>query len=204
MAPAVFQVPVYILGRTGTALAPTIEGLIPVNALPSGVNQSGDVQWIWVGDTSADFLGGEAKPVLCDNRQDDFFITWPEGTDASGLTANDVTITLRNQHGVSYQLKSEGEHIQYAVFSSTEEAQVAVTFQHAAFTPVFTTMTIAVDGGGLTASKTYDIASVNAYMVQQGGGGITVDGTVTAYSYYGYEGLSVGNAVQATYVLKAE
>lgn len=204
VAPAVFQVPVYIWGRTGTDLAPTIEDLIPVNALPSGVSPSGDVQWTWAGDTSADFLGGTAKPVLCDNQQDDFFITWPEGTDASGLTASDVTVTLHNQYGVSYQLKSDGEHIQYAVFSSTDETQVAVTFRHAAFTPVFTTMTIEVNGGGLTASQTYDIASVYAYMVQQGGGGITVDGTVTAYSYYGYEGLSAENAVQATYVLKAE
>lgn len=201
---AVFQVPVYIWGRTGTDLAPEIVDLVPENNLPSGTAQGSDIQWTWVGDTSADFLGAGAKPVLCDDQQDDFFITWPEGTDASGLTANDVTVTLHNQYGVDYQLKSEGEHVQYAVFSSEGETQVAVTFRHAAFTPVFTTMTIAVDGSGVTASQTYDIASVYAYMVQQGGGGITVDGTVTAYSYYGYEGLSAANATQATYVLKTE
>ena len=38
-------------------------------------------------------------------------------------------------------------------------------------------------------------------MLQQGGGGLTVDGTCTAYSYYGYEGLSIDNAVKATYTL---
>lgn len=198
---AVFQVPVYIWGRTGTDLAPMIEDLEPKDNLPSGVSQSDEIQWTWVGDTSGDFLGGEAVPVLCDGLQDDFFITWPEGTDASALTAADITVTLNSQYGVSYQLKSEGEHIQYAVFSSENETQVAVTFRHAAFTPVFTTMTIEVNGAGLTASETFDIASVYAYMVQQGGGGITVDGTVTAYSYYGYEGLSEANAEQATYLL---
>ncbi len=196
-----FKVQVYIWGRTGTDLAPTITDLVAENNLPSGTSQTSDIQWTWVGE-KGDFLGAEAKPVLADDKQDDFFITWPTGTDASGLTAKDVTVTLNTQYGESYVLKSEGEHIQYAVFSDKGETQVAVTFRHAAFTPVFNTMTIEVNNGnGLTASKTYDIASVYAYMVQQGGGGITVDGTVTAYSYYGYEGLTVDNAVQATYTL---
>ena len=65
-------------------------------------------------------------------------------------------------------------------------------------------MTIAVDGAGLSASQTFDIASVYAYMLQQGGGGLTVDGTCTAYSYYGYEGLSIDNAAQATYTLSVK
>ena len=76
-----------------------------------------------------------------------------------------------------------------------------MTFRHAAFAPVFTTMTIAVDGAGLSATQTYDIASVYAYMLQQGGGGLTVDGTCTAYSYYGYDGLSIDNAQQSIYTL---
>ena len=200
---ATFQVRVYIWGRTGTDLAPTITDLTAENHLPSGVGQTGDVQWQWVG-AAGDFMNAAAKPVLCDDQQDDFFIIWPDGTDASALTAEDVTITLNTQYGESYVLKSAGEHIQYAVFSDKGETQVAVTFRHAAFTPVFNTMTIEVNGGGLTASKTYDIASVYTYMVQQGGGGLSVDGVCMAYSYYGYEGLSISNAVQASYTLTAQ
>lgn len=198
---ATFQVKVYIWGRTGTDLAPTITDLEAENHLPSGTSQGKETQWNWVGDTAGDFMGAEAKPVLCDDMQDDFFITWPTGTDASALTADNVTVTLNTQYGESYQLKASGEHVQYAVFSSETETQVAVTFRHAAFTPVFNTMTIEVNADGLTASNTYDIASVYSYMVQQGGGGLTVDGVVTAYSYYGYDGLSVANAVPATYTL---
>lgn len=148
-------------------------------------------------------MGGTPKPVLCDDKQDDFFITWPTGTDASGITAANVTVTLHSQYGEHYQLTSIGEHIQYAVFSSAGETQVAVTFRHAAFTPVFNTMTIAIDDGqGLTASQTYDIASVYAYLVQQGGGGLPADGVCTAYSYYGYDGLSIECAAKSTYTLR--
>ena len=122
-------------------------------------------------------MGRAAKPVLCDDKQDDFFVTWPVRTDASGLTADAVTVTLHTQYGEHYQLTSVGEHIQYAVFSSAEETQVAATFRHAAFPPVFNTMTIEVDNGnGLTASKAYDIASVYTYMAQQGGGRLPADG----------------------------
>lgn len=197
---ASFQVQVYIWGRTGTDVAPSISDIEPENHLPSGVQPGSEVAWVWNGDPG-DFLGADAKPVLCDGKQDDFLIIWPEGTDASALTAQDVTVTLSTQYGEGYTLKAEGEHVQYAVFAAGNETQVAVTFRHAAFAPVFTTMTISVDGAGLRAEKTYDIASVYAYMLQQGGGGLTVDGTCTAYSYYGYEGLSIDNAVKATYTL---
>lgn len=199
---ASFQVKVYIWGRTGTDLAPTISDLEAQENLPSGTSQSKETQWIWVGE-QGDFMGAEAKPILCDGQQDDFFIVWPTGSDASALTASDVTVTLNTQYGQSCRLKSAGEHIQYAVFSGESETQIAVTFRHAASIPVFNTMTIAVDdGNGLTASKTYDIASVYTYMVQQGGGGLDVDGITMAYSYYGYEGLSEANATAATYTLK--
>ena len=196
---ATFQVKVYIWGRTGTDVAPEIRDIVPEAHLPSGTQAGDEVQWSWVGD-AGDFLGAAAIPVLCDDKQDDFFITWPAGTDASGLTADDVTVTLSTQYGDSYQLKADGDRIQYAVFAAENEAQVAVTFRHAAFAPVFTTMTIAVDGAGLSATQTYDIASVYAYMLQQGGG-LTVDGTCTAYSYYGYDGLSIDNAQQSIYTL---
>lgn len=199
---ASFQVKVYIWGRTGTDLAPTITDIPAEEHIPSGASQSKETQWTWVGE-QGDFMGAEAKPILCDDKQDDFFIIWPTGSDASALTADDVAVTLNTQYGESYQLKSEGEHIQYAVFSSENETQIAVTFRHAASVPVFNTMTIAVDDeNGLTASQTYDIASVYSYMVQQGGGGLDADGITMAYSYYGYEGLSEANATAATYTLK--
>lgn len=92
--PVVFQVKVYIWGRTGTDLAPTIVDLEPENHLPSGVSQSILPQWTWGGDNTGNFLGAEAKPVLCDDKQDDFFITWPAVANASRLTADDVTVTL--------------------------------------------------------------------------------------------------------------
>ena len=38
------------------------------------------IAWTWIG---ADY---EGKPILCDTEQDDFYITWPEGVDASALT----------------------------------------------------------------------------------------------------------------------
>lgn len=196
-----FPVKVYIWGRTGTDLAPVITDIVPENNLPSGITQTDAVQWTWMGD-KGDFLGGAAKPVLCDDKQDNFFITWPAGTDASGLTSDNVTVMLNTQYGEHYQLASSGEHVQYTVFSSVEETQVAVTFRHAAFTPVFTSMTIQVSSENLSASKTYEIASVYSYMVQQGGGGLPADGVCTAYSYYGYEGMSVDNAVRAVYTLK--
>lgn len=64
-------------------------------------------------------------------------------------------------------------------------------------------MTIRVNGGnGASDFRTYDIASVYSYMVQQGGGGLAADGVCTAYSYYGYEGLTIDNAVKAAYTLK--
>ncbi|MCD8189182.1 MAG: hypothetical protein LUD78_03010, partial [Clostridiales bacterium] len=182
-----FQVNVYIWGREGTDMASSfndIESPVAVEST-SGVSQTDEIQWTWSGDTTT------GDPILCDNLADDFYITWPSGTDASGLTADDVTVTLYNAYGDSYTLQTENAYgeKQYSVFSSEGETQVAVTFMHWAYVPVFTTMTITVDGDGLTASKTYDVDSVYIYMVQQGGGGVTVDGTVTTYSYYGFENL---------------
>ena len=143
---ATFQVKVYIWGRTGTDGAPEISDIVPEAHLPSGTQAGDEVQWSWV--------GAAAIPVLCDDKQDDFFIIWPEGTDASALTAQDVTVTLNTQYGESYTLKPDGEHVQVAVFAGEGETQVAVTFRHAAFAPVFTTITIAVDGAGLRAENT--------------------------------------------------
>jgi hypothetical protein len=48
-----------------------------------------------------------------DAYTDYFSIVWPAGTDASGITADDVTITLRSKYGEENVLSTEtdyGEH----------------------------------------------------------------------------------------------
>lgn len=203
--PATFPVQVYIWGRDASDRVAEFNASPSAAAEPgsSGAARNWQTQWTWVGDDRT------GEPILCDNQTDDFFVTWPKWCDASGITAEDVTVTLYNDYGASYQLQAENAYgeTQYEVFSSEGETQVAVTFQHWAYTPVFTTMTIEIDGGlGLRASKTYPIDSVYAYIVQQGGGGVTVDGTVTAYSYYGLK--DVEDVTQlidpATYTLSVE
>ncbi|MBE6164615.1 MAG: hypothetical protein E7156_04780 [Streptococcus gallolyticus] len=59
---------------------------------------------------------------------------------------------------------------------------------------------------GDTISQTYDIASVYVNMVQSGGGATTVDGTVTAYSYYGIANVDSVSQVMnnATYTLVSD
>lgn len=131
---------------------------------------------------------------------------WPEGTDASGITAEDVTVTLRSVYGDEYVLSPEtayGEH-EYTVLASGGETVIAVTYQQWALIPVYSTMEITVDHEGLTAETAYDVASVAAYMVQTGGGGVTVDHTVTCWNYYGLGGLTQENAVNTDYTLSAE
>lgn len=65
-------------------------------------------------------------------------------------------------------------------------------------------MTICVSHNGIQYQKTYDIASVAAYMVQTGGGGVAVDGTVTCYNYYGLLEMNENAAGSATYTLTTE
>lgn len=36
--------------------------------MPSGTSQGKEAQWTWVGE-QGDFLGAEAKPILCDDMQ---------------------------------------------------------------------------------------------------------------------------------------
>lgn len=124
------------------------------------------------------WVGAGELPILCDSLEDDFYITWPEGAEAS----SDVTLTLTGKYGDSLTLTPGKD---YFVSSSGSETQIALTYQNWAFTPVYSKLLI--DAGG--ASAVYDIASVYVYEAQQGGGGKTVDGTVTAYSFYGLKNL---------------
>lgn len=169
VAPAVFRVQVYIWGRSASDLKPEYDSL---QAVPgsSGITPTEEPQWTWSGDGDS--------PILCDALTDDFYITWPAGSDASSIAAEDVTVTLNSQYGDIYQLSGS----EYTVFSGEGETQIALTFQHPAFTPVYTSMTIEVSGESLSASNTYEVDSVYTYMVQQGGGGVTVDGTTVYYA----------------------
>lgn len=151
--------------------------------------------WTWVGTGDV--------PILCDHLADDFYITWDTDTDASSLTSADITVTLTGKYGDTLTLEPEKD---YFVQSSETETQIALTYQNWAFTPVYTSMTIEVNGTNAAASQTFDIASVYVYEAQQGGGGQTVDGTVTAYSFYGLANLESWQQLMspAIYLLSCE
>jgi len=189
----IFPVQVYIWGRDATDRGVAFDSTPTPTAAQSssGVAQTSDVQWTWKGDGDL--------PILCGSNANDFFITWPTGTDASYVAQDNVSVTLHSQYGDSYKLKSS----EYTVFPSVSETQVAVTFMNWPYTPVYTTMSIDAAESDLEASETFEIASVYAYMVQTGGGGVTVDGTVTAYSYYGFSNLTSVDQIMnnATYTL---
>lgn len=208
-----FQAHVYIYGQNYINLAQETFGdglsvdaeIAPlsdkVSSVPSATTQP---VWTWVGDGD--------KPIMCDALADDFYITWPSGVDASNLQASDVTITMYSQYGDAYVL-SEGD--EYVINSTTGETQVAVTLLYWPNAPVYTTMKIEVNKQNLLnadsianedLSETYDIASVYVHQTQQGGGGTTVDGTVTAYSFYGFANLASADQItsSSTYTLSVD
>ncbi len=136
--------------------------------------------WVWVGDDQ------NGKPVLCDHLEDDFYICWGDEADASALTSEDVTITLESAGGETLTLEPD---VDYYLSSDENETQIAVVYQNWAFIPVYETMTIEVSSDSLEASEVYDIGSVYAYEVQQGGN-TNMDGSVVAYSFYGIDNLT--------------
>jgi enterochelin esterase-like enzyme len=166
-----FIVHIYIFGYNYTPDAQSLYGDgVTVEAVKgtSGAAAASEPVWTFVGENDI--------PVLCDQKADNFYVTWPAGTDASGITADDVTITLNGEYA-SKTLTSDD----FTVFASANETQIALTYINWAFTPVYTTMTINVNG----AEKTYDIASVYVYETQHGGAG-----PVKAYSFYGLANLT--------------
>lgn len=196
VAPQTFPVRVYIWGRDATDMAQKYSSLAQPEAAEaaSGTAPTDEVQWVWSG-------AGEL-PLLCDQEADNFFAVWPKGSDASGITAADVSVTLSGQHGDTLKL-GEGD---YTVFSSAEETQIAVTYVYWPAAPVYTALSIEIAWAGYEASHTFEIASVYAYEVQQGGGDVTVDGTVTAHSFYGFGPVDDVFKLTdpATYVLSAQ
>lgn len=153
--------------------------------------------WTWVGE---DY---EGIPLLCDPEQDDFYITWPEGIDASNLSASDVHVTLYGEYGDVLSLVPDSE---YYVYSEAVETQIALPYVHMAFTPVYTRMEISVDVSALsgadklnfdTLETSYDIASVYTYQVQHGG--LNPNGNVLCYQFYGIDEDSLTSWSQLLY-----
>lgn len=203
---ATFPVHVYCYGRTCTDMALHKE-YVPNTYDTSyriGAKAGDEVKWIWVTEGEKSLAAG--KPFMHDYSTDYISIVWPKGTDASGITAEDVTVTLRSEFGSEYVLSTEtayGEE-EYAVFGDAAETVVAVTYQQWHYVPAYSTMTIEVAKGDLNAAYTYDIASVYAFMVQTGGGGVDVDHTLTCYNYYGIGGLTEESALNPYYTLSTE
>jgi hypothetical protein len=135
----------------------------------SGKSQTKEIQWSWFTDSKESMAD---KPYMNDEYTDYFSVTWPEGTDASSITSDDVTVTLSSEFGEEYtlhNLNSYGE-TEYVVKANADETEIFVTYQQWAFYPVYSKLTITVDNGVLNATNTYEIASVLADVVQTGGG----------------------------------
>ncbi len=206
IAPVTFPVDIYIYGRSCTDLALSTEYVDnPYDpAYTSGLEPADEIQWDWYTENETSVEHG--KPYLNDEYSDYFSIVWPEGTDASDITAEDVTVTLYSVYGDEYTLSEEteyGEH-EYTVLSSETETVVIVTYQQWAFIPVYSTMEITVDNGDLTASASYDICSVYAYQVETGGGGTQIDHTSSIYNFYGITDLTIDNAANIWYALRID
>ncbi len=203
---ATFPVHVYCYGRTCTDMALHKE-FVP-NAYDTSYRCGGkageEAKWIWVTDGEKAIAAG--MPFMHDYSTDYFSVIWPKGTDASGITAEDVKITLRSEFGserVLETMTAYGEE-EYAVFGDAGETVIAVTYQQWHYVPAYSTMTIEVEKGNVSSSATYDIASVYAFMVQTGGGGVDVDRTLTCYNYYGIGGLTEESALAPMYTLSTE
>lgn len=206
LAPAGFRVNYYIYGREFTAKASprnpagSVWGaggydniVIPEAAevsLEEAVPVESEPVFTWVGTG--------AQPILCDDETDNFYISWPAGVDASGLSDADVTLTLRSAYGDERVLvpttgvttfEQNGISIpngEYTVYAGENITQISVNLQLWAAAPVYTQLTIQVNGKP-AAEATFDVASVYTHMVQTGGG-LDLEGkTVTVVSIYGIE-----------------
>ena len=208
LAPATFRANYYIYGREFTAKASprnpagSVWGaggydniVIPEPAeapLAEAVTAGTEPVFTWVGEGD--------QPILCDLNTDNFYITWPEGVDASKLTDADVTLTLKSAYGDERVLipntgvttfEQNGLSIpngEYSVYASENTTQISVNLVLWAAAPVYDKLTISVNGDN-AAEATFDVASVYTHMVQTGGG-LDIQGkTVTVVCVYGIENI---------------
>ena len=208
LAPATFRANYYIFGREFTAKASprnpagSVWGaggydniVIPEAAqaeLTETVTVDAEPVFTWIG-------AGD-QPILCDDQTDNFYISWPAGVDASGLTDADVTLTLKSAYGDERVLvpntgvitfEQNGLSIpngEYTVYASENTTQISVNLQLWAAAPVYTQLAIQVNGEK-PAEMTYDVVSVYTHMVQTGGGLDLQGKTVTVVSIYGIDGI---------------
>lgn len=170
LAQASFRMHVYCYGRTFTIDG----GSLIANTQP---------KWSTTAENNL--------PVLCDTYPDYLNITWPLNFDASALTAEDFTLTMRSAYGDELVLEPNTD---FTVNTTVDQSTIAINYMLWANTPVYTTLTVDVSPENLSwnsekyrvtsISHTYDIASVYAYYVMSGG----MTGTQT-WSYYGVDGL---------------
>lgn len=191
--PTIFKVNVYIWGRDASDMAEKYNQIEPIVATntPSQLQQTNTLQWVTDNNTIS---------VLCDNKSDNFYAVWANNQDGSSVTQNDVSVVLTNEYGDAYNLQKD----QYEVFSNKAQTQVALKFQYWPYTPVFSQLQLTIQNNGKEYKHSFDVATVYAYMVQQGGGGVTTDGTVIAYSFYGLDNKSLLSMTNpAEYVLSS-
>lgn len=172
LSEAVFRVHVYAFGRTFT--------------IESNGSLINDTQPLWAASTE------NGIPVLCDAYPDFLNVTWPIDFDASALTAEDFTLTLRSEYGDELVLIPGTD---FTVESEKSQTEIAVNYIYWANIPVYTTLSVDVNTANLTwdqqkytvtsISHDYDIASVYSYFIMSGG----MQGT-QKWTYYGVENLT--------------
>ena len=206
--PITFTVAVFCYGRENSAVSDVTLAYQPLEVDEShtaGVAATDEPQWIWT--TENEVATADGRAYLNDTFTDYVSVVWPEGTDASSITADDVTVTLSDEYGAEYVLQQETEYgeQEYAVISSAGETVVAVTYEQWSFYPAYSKMTVSVAKDDLAAEQTFDVASVNGDSIVQTGGG-EQDGVpyTTIYSYNGATGLAIGDGVNVTYTLSYE
>ena len=171
LAEATIPVHIYVYGRSGGDLADlNFQALWPT--------------WVAENDGTGDPL------VLCDPYENDVVIKWPNAVDASKLTAEDVTIVLKGDYA---ELTLEPGTDYVLNMNAAGKTEIGVRYQQWAYVPVYHTMTIKVDPSALSVDsyyklsgleQSYDIATVYAYSLQDGGV-MSGDEGVTTYTYYG-------------------
>ena len=159
-------------------------------------------------NTEPVFTSEDEIPVICDAYPDVVSAQLPIAFDASGVTAQDVRVTLISTYGDELVLEPEQD---YTVASSVNRTDVTLNYIYWAYAPVYTTLRVEISTENATwneqmyapkASFTHDyaIASVYAYSVMSGG----PSGT-QAWTYFGFENLTDSHQVyrEATYTLEA-